>query len=129
MKTLPVNAYKSFFDSCSNLVAGPAELPATSIYGTCYRNMFKDCTNLTSAPVIRKATSRSSNGWYQQMFLNCSSLQEIVFLDDPSYRSTHFDNWVSGINASGTFYKSSGMSFPSPGNSSTPTGWTVTDYQ
>ena len=130
MKTLPVNAYKSFFDGCSNLVAGPAELAATSLNGTCYRNMFKDCPSLTSAPIIRKATSRSSNGWYQQMFLNCSSLQEIVFLDDYNYNSTNFTDWVNGINASGTFYKSSTMtSFPSPGNSSTPTGWSVVDYQ
>ena len=129
MKSLPVNAYKSFFDGCTNLVAGPAELAATSLNGTCYRNMFKDCTSLTSAPVIRKATSRSSNGWYQQMFLNCSSLQEIVFLDDYNYSSTNFTDWVSGINASGTFYKSSTMtSFPSPGNSSTPAGWAVVDY-
>lgn len=128
MKTLPVNAYKSFFDGCSNLVAGPAELAATSLYGTCYRNMFKDCPSLTSAPIIRKATTHNSNGWYQQMFLNCSSLQEIVFLDEFTYNSTHFTDWVNGINASGTFYKSSGMSFPSPGNSSTPTSWSVVDY-
>jgi hypothetical protein len=130
MKTLPVNAYKSFFDTCRNLVAGPAELAATSLNSTCYRNMFKDCPSLTSAPIIRKATTHNSNGWYQQMFLNCSSLQEIVFLDEFTYNSTHFTDWVNGINDSGgTFYKSSGMSFPSPGNSSTPTGWTVTDYQ
>lgn len=129
MTNLSNVSYKSFFDSCTYLVAGPAELPATTLSNQCYRNMFKDCTSLTSAPVIRKATSRSGSGWYQQMFLNCSSLQEIVFLDDYSYAAGNFTNWVSGINASGTFYKSSGMSFPSPGNSSTPTGWTVTDYQ
>lgn len=129
MTNLSNVSYKSFFDSCTYLVAGPAELPATTLSNQCYRNMFKDCTSLTSAPVIRKATSRSGSGWYQQMFLNCSSLQEIVFLDDYSHDPGNFTNWVSGINASGTFYKSSGMSFPSPGNSSTPTGWTVTDYQ
>lgn len=129
MTTLPINAYKSFFDGCTNLVAGPSELPATTLGGTCYRNMFKDCTSLTSAPIIQKPTSRSSNGWYQNMFLNCSSLQEIVFLDDYTYASGNFTDWVNGVNASGTFYKSSSMtSFPSPGNSSTPTGWTVVDY-
>lgn len=128
MKTLPINAYKSFFDSCTNLVAGPSELPATTLGGTCYRNMFMGCTNLTSAPIIRKATTRNSNGWYQQMFRGCSNLQEIVFLDDYTYVSSNFTDWVNGINASGTFYKSSTMSFPLPGNSSTPTGWTVVDY-
>ncbi|MBP5636291.1 MAG: hypothetical protein J6X25_02070 [Bacteroidales bacterium] len=130
MTTLPVNAYKSFFDGCTNLVAGPEELPATTLAATCYRNMFKDCPNLTCAPIIRNATNRNgTTGWYQQMFLNCSSLQEIVFLDDYNYNSTNFTDWVSGINASGTFYKSSTMtSFPSPGNSSTPAGWAVVDY-
>ena len=128
--TMKDNTYKSFFDGCSNLVAGPAELPATKLSATCYRNMFKDCISLTSAPIIRKATSRSGTGWYQQMFMNCSSLQEIVFLDDYTYSSGNFTDWVNGVNASGTFYKSSAMtSFPSPGNSSTPTGWTVEDYQ
>lgn len=130
MKTLPLNAYKSFFDGCANLVAGPSELPATTLGGTCYRNMFMGCTNLTSAPIIRKATTHNSTGWYQQMFRGCSNLQEIVFLDDYAYSATNFTDWVRDINASGTFYKSSTMtSFPSPGNSSTPSGWTVVDYQ
>ena len=130
IKTLQINAYKSFFDGCTNLVAGPEELPATTLAATCYRNMFKDCPSLTRAPIIRKATNRNgTTGWYQQMFLNCSSLQEIVFLDDYNYNSTNFTDWVSGVNASGIFYKSSTMTtFGSPGPSSTPTGWTVVDY-
>ena len=130
MTTLPVNAYKSFFDGCTNLVAGPEELPATTLAATCYRNMFKDCPSLTRAPIIRKATNRNgTTGWYQQMFLNCSSLQEIKFLDDEPYNATNFTDWVKGTTAGGTFRKSSTMtSFPSPGDSSTPTGWTVVDY-
>lgn len=131
MKSLPngVQVYKSFFENCVNLVAGPAELSATTLSNKCYRNMFNGCTSLTSAPVIRKPTSRSGEGWYQQMFMGCSSLQEIVFLDDYTYSATSFDNWVNGINASGTFYKSSTMtSFPAAGNSSTPSGWTVENY-
>ena len=131
MTSVPSNAFKSFFDSCPNLVAGPAELPATSVAATCYRNMFKDCSSLTSAPIIRRPTTHSGTGWYQQMFLNCSSLQEIVFLDDYAYASTNFDKWVSGVNASGTFYKSSSMTtFPAAaGVSSIPAGWSVQNYQ
>lgn len=129
MTSVPSNALKSFFDSCPNLVAGPAELPATSVAATCYRNMFKDCPRLTSAPIIRRPTTHRDNGWYQQMFLNCSSLQEIVFLDDYDYRSGNFTDWVKGVNAGGTFYKGRTMTtFPDAGNSSTPTGWNVTDY-
>lgn len=128
MTTIPSQALKSFFDSSTLLVAGPAELPATTINSQCYRNMFKGCTSLTSAPIIRKATSHNSGNWYQQMFMGCSSLQEITFLDECTWSSTNFNNWVSGVNGSGTFYKSSNMTFSSPGNSSTPTGWTVVDY-
>lgn len=130
MTSVPSNALKSFFDSCPNLVAGPAELPATSVAGTCYRNMFKDCSSLTSAPIIRRPTTHSGTGWYQQMFLNCSSLQEIVFLDDYAYSPGNFTDWVKGINASGTFYKSSSMTtFPAAGVSSIPAGWSVQNYQ
>lgn len=130
MTSVPSNALKSFFDSCPNLVAGPAELPATSVAATCYRNMFKDCSSLTSAPIIRRPTTHSGTGWYQQMFLNCSSLQEIVFLDDYAYSSGNFTDWVKGINASGTFYKSSSMTtFPAAGVSSIPAGWSVQNYQ
>lgn len=131
MKTLPKNVqvYKSFFEGCTSLVAGPAELAATTLSEKCYRNMFNGCISLTSAPIIRNPTTYTGSGWYQQMFLNCSSLQEIVFLDDHAYDSGNFTNWVSGINPSGTFYKSSTMtSFPAAGNSSTPSGWTVSDY-
>lgn len=128
MKTLPSVVYKSFFDGCTSLVAGPKELAATSLNDKCYRNMFKGCASLTSAPIIRKATSRTSNGWYQQMFMGCENLREIVFLDTPYYVAGNFENWVSGVNESGTFYKSSDMTFTDPGNSSTPPGWTVLSY-
>jgi hypothetical protein len=123
------SVYRSTFDGCTSLVAGPVELPTTTLTSACYRNMFLNCSSLTSAPIIPKPSTRSSNGWYYQMFRGCSSLQEIVFLDDYNYASGNFTDWVNGVNASGTFYKSSAMtSFPSPGNSSTPTGWTVVDY-
>ncbi|MBO7070010.1 MAG: hypothetical protein J6W09_01805, partial [Bacteroidales bacterium] len=121
------SVYRSTFDSCTNLVAGPSELPSTNITDYCYRNMFLNCSSLVSAPIIPKPASRGGANWYQQMFMGCSSLQEIVFLDDYNYVSGNFTDWVNGVSSSGTFYKSSTMSFPSPGNSSTPTGWTVVD--
>ena len=139
MTSVPGSAYKSMFEGCTNLVAGPAELPATSIGSTCYRNMFSGCTSLTSAPIIRNPntrTSNSSNGWYQQMFKDCSSLQEIVFLDDNTFNSTNFQKagevgWVSGVNASGTFYVADINNNPfgdNRGEAAIPSGWTVQNY-
>ena len=132
MPTVPSSALKSFFEGCTNLVAGPAELTATTVGQNCYRNMFNGCTKLTSAPIIRKPTNHNSTGWYQQMFKNCSKLQEIIFLDDYAYNSTNFTDWVNGINASGTFYvpdKDNNNPFgANRGNSAIPSGWTVETY-
>lgn len=128
MPFVPGSALKSFFDGCTNLVAGPAELPATTIGNQSYRNMFLNCSSLTSAPIIRNATTRNNSGWYQRMFEGCSSLQTIVFLGELTYNAGNFTDWVKGVNASGTFYKRSNMSFPAAGNSSTPTGWTIETY-
>lgn len=132
MPRVPGSALKSFFDGCSNLVTGPAELSATRIGSTCYRNMFKGCSSLTSAPIIRKPTTYDGDKWYQQMFRDCSSLQEIVFLDTKAYSSGNFTDWVNGINASGTFYvpdKDNNNPFGNNrGNSAIPSGWTVATY-
>ncbi|MBQ6014775.1 MAG: hypothetical protein IJL22_00525 [Bacteroidales bacterium] len=131
MPKVPGSALKSFFDGCSNLVAGPAELAATTIGSTCYRNMFKGCSSLTSAPIIRQPTTYNGDKWYQQMFRGCSSLHEIVFLDTRAYSSGNFTDWVNGINATGTFYVADINNNPfgnNRGNSAIPSGWTVTDY-
>lgn len=138
MPTVPGSAYKSFFEGCTNLIAGPKELSATTIGNTCYRNMFYGCTSLTSAPIIRNPSVHNSNGWYQRMFYNCSSLTEIVFLDDAEYNKTNFNKgdggWVYGVNGSGTIYVNNAESNPfsrsgvPQGESAVPEGWTVATY-
>lgn len=131
MTAIPKNGLRSFFDGCTSLVAGPKELPATTIGATCYRNMFKDCTNLTSAPIIRNPTTKHNDtGWYQQMFLNCSSLQKIVFLDASTYSSGNFTDWVKGIASSGTFVKNASASMTewTTGTSGIPSNWTIENY-
>jgi len=117
------NAYKSFFDGCTSLTAGPAELPATTLTATCYRNMFKDCPNLVTGPRILAVSSNSSA--FQQMFLNCSSLQYIYIMVS-TCPSGAFTNWVNGVPAGGTFVKNSNNNaWGTSGNASIPSGWTV----
>lgn len=135
MPTVPGSSFKSFFEGCANLVAGPAELSATTLGSTCYRNMFLKCSSLTSAPIIRRATTHNKSndvgGWYQRMFEGCSSLQTIVFLDDVSYSSGDFTDWVKNINATGTFYVSDTENNPfgdNRGNSAIPSNWTISNY-
>ena len=135
MPSIPTSAFKSFFEGCTNLVAGPAELSSTTLGSTCYRNMFVGCSSLTSAPIIQSATThnKSNNvgGWYQRMFFGCSSLQSIVFLDDVTYNSQDFTDWVNGVNANGTFYVSDTENNPfgaNRGNSAIPSNWTISNY-
>lgn len=105
MRTLKDNAFKSMFDKCSNLVRGPAKLPATALGKTCYRNMFYGCTSLEFAPELRAASLVS--GAYQRMFWGCSKLNCIkmygkiwrddVFISDNT-------TWATGVAETGDIY-------------------------
>lgn len=142
--TAPSSSYKSFFEGCSNMVAGPKELSATNINATCYRNMFNGCTSLTSAPIIRNPSVHNGTGWYQRMFYNCSNLTEIVFLDNAPYNRRTFNDydnksvsfrggWVSGVAPTGTIYVNNAetdnpFAGKDPGEDTFPSGWTIATY-
>lgn len=143
MPTVPSSAYKSFFEGCTNLVAGPKELSATTAGDACYRNMFYGCTSLTSAPIIRNPTNHTNNGRYQRMFYNCSKLSSIVFLDNTTYNKNNFNNgkafnaggggWVYGVASSGTLYVNNAetdnpFAGKDAGEDTVPAGWTVATY-
>lgn len=116
------NTYKSFFDGCTYLEAGPAELPATTLTGTCYRNMFKDCPSLVNGPRILAVSSNSSA--FQQMFLNCTSLQYIYIMVSTCPNGA-FTDWVKNVPTGGTFVKNENNNAWSTGNAGIPSGWTV----
>lgn len=87
MENTYTNCFKSMFDGCSNLVEPPALLPALSVNDASYRNMFKDCSSLKRSPVIRAQSYKSTS--FQQMFLNCKSL-EYIYLAVPTYTESSF---------------------------------------
>ena len=116
------NAYKSFFDGCTYLTAGPAELPATTLTKTCYRNMFKDCPNLVTGPRILAVSS--NNSAFQQMFLNCTSLQYIYIMVSTCPNGA-FTDWVKNVPTGGTFVKNINNNAWPTGNAGIPSGWTV----
>ena len=144
MPFAPGSSFKSFFENCTNLVAGPKELSATTIGQNCYRNMFNGCTALVSAPIIRNPSVHNSNGWYQRMFYNCSSLTEIVFLDNRAFDRKNFNDynngntsmrggWVYGVASSGTLYVNNAetdnpFAGKDAGEDTVPAGWTVATY-
>ena len=151
--TLAENCYNSMFNGCTSLTTVPSDLlPATTLAKRCYYNMFQQCTSLTTPPQLPATTLATGcyyNMFYQnsslrtspvlsaetlvqdcyrQMFYNCRSLNKIICLATDISASNCTSNWVSNVAASGTFYKASGMSSWTTGNSGIPTSWTIVDY-
>ena len=104
----------------SNLV-----LPYNMTSLHCLDSMFYGCTSLTTSPVL--TTPIIGYGCYEKMFYGCSSLTAITCL--ATYRLPFATNdWVNGVAASGTFYKSPNMNDWPTGSGGIPDGWSVVDY-
>ena len=124
------NAYKSMFDSCTNLVSGPEILPATTLGETCYRNMFYNCSSLEYAPAL-PATSLAK-GVYQRIFWGCAKLDKITMLGK-NWREDVFKSdgttWCTGVAAEGEIWLDA--SLENAANWSTtwgailPANWTI----
>ena len=120
-------ALSGLFSGCTALVsAEDLIMPATSLTESCYSSMFYNCTNLTTAPLLPASTL--ANSCYSSMFYRCSSLNNIRCLATNISASYCTYYWVSGVSATGTFYKDSSMSSWTTGNNGIPNGWTVQDY-
>ena len=85
------------FNGCTALTTAP-ELPATTLANSCYQNMFSGCYNLNTIKL-----------GYTGNFANAPS--------------SAFNNWVSGVASTGTFYYNG--SDTTTGVNAIPTGWTV----
>ena len=96
------SCFKSMFEGCSSLTGVP-ELPATTLADKCYRNMFKDCTSLEVAPYLQVETLAAGKGYYQQMFMGCTSLR-LIKLNAATYSATNFTNWVNNVSHSGEIW-------------------------
>ena len=123
--TLADLCYQQMFYGCTSLATAPLELPATTLKKQCYTSMFYGCKNLTTAPALPATTL--ADACYAMMFQNCSSLNYIKCLATNISASSCTTNWVSGVNSSGTFVKTSSMTSWSTGVNGIPSGWTVSD--
>ena len=128
MMSLTTNAYKSMFDSCTNLERGPQILPATSLGNTCYRNMFYNCANLENAPVL--AATTLSQGCYQRMFYGCAKINYIKMLGTNWQQDAFIsDNttWTAGVASSGELWLDASLQNDSnwDKNKIIPPGWSV----
>jgi hypothetical protein len=121
--TMAYACYSNMFSKCSSLTTAPA-LPATTLNTYCYNNMFLECHNLETAPVL-PALNLVSN-CYRQMFQHCKKIDYIkaMYLTEPS--DTYSQNWLRGVNTSGTFVKNSAATWSNIYHESViPHGWTV----
>jgi hypothetical protein len=94
-------------------------LPATSLVESCYESMFEGCNGLVSAPLL-PATVGVTN-CYKNMYKNCSNLTTVKsMLHSPS--ASYTASWLDSVASSGTFFFSSGQSWPT-GVDGIPSGW------
>ena len=92
----------------------------------CFFGMFYNCTKLTAAPALPAKTLASN--CYTCMFQNCSSLNTVraAFTTTPGAANTN--NWLSGVSASGTFYKNTAATWNVVNVHGVPSGWTIVKY-
>lgn len=123
--TLAEGCYSAMFQGCTSLAAAPV-LPATTMASRCYLSMFDGCTNLTAAPSLPAATL--SYACYSFMFRNCTHLNSVKCLATDISATGCTLNWLSGVAASGTFTKATGVDWSGKtGSDGIPSGWTVVE--
>ena len=132
--TVGNDAYVEIFHGCS-AITDASEFIIYPSYNAEYHKgdrMFELSTSLTNAPFLTDNSlyySSSGNGSSSNVFSNCQSLKEIVYLDSnlPRYdasSSAYTYNWVSGVSSNGVFFKNSGC--PTVYSKSfIPYGWDV----
>ena len=98
---LKQDCYDGIFYNCTSLIYAP-KLSSMSLAVSCYQHMFDDCTSLTTAPEL--PTTTLADNCYRFMFYKCSLLNSIKIGYIGDYSDTYFNNWVSGVSSSGTFY-------------------------
>ena len=130
-------SYAKMFQDCSALTTGPERLPAQKLKTSCYYQMFKGCTSLTTAPILCATTFPDwpTETCYGEMFYGCSHLQSVICYnttkvsstnssDTPNYK-TYTENWLYGVNSSGTFYTNNSSKWKTGSPHGIPSGWTT----
>ena len=119
-------AFLYLFKSNEHLInAENLILPATTLADYCYAGMFIACRSLTTAPELPATTL--ADYCYAGMFSVCSSLNYIKCLATDISAVQCTNNWVNGVDLSGTFVKDVSMNLWTTGDDGIPDGWTVED--
>ena len=117
------NCCYQMFMNCTSILEAP-ELPATTLADGCYEFMFEGCTSLLTAPNL-PATSLANN-CYRAMFKQCSSLNSVKIGYEGNFDSAYFDNWVTDVALTGTFYYNGDDTLT---NFGFPEGWVINSFE
>jgi hypothetical protein len=115
--------YLQMFNNCPGLVSAPSILPSMTLKASCYTAMFGSCSSLTTAPILPAITL--TTGCYNTMFAGCSSLSYIKAMFTTTPTTSYTNNWVNGVNSTGTFVKNSSAQWDVIGAYGVPSGWTI----
>ena len=120
--------FSQMFENASNLVSGPALLPAPLLYYRSYYRMFYNCGNLTQAPIILGTPNdgpNSNKAVLQYMFYQCLKLKYIKCLATTNVSGVgNTQAWTQSLPSGGTFVKHPNSNWGT-GTSGIPSGWTV----
>ena len=122
---LSSNCYQEMFKGCTGLSSAP-NLPATTLQSYCYAGMFSGCTALTTSPELPAETLKDN--CYKEMFKNCTNLNKVTCLATNISAKNCTKDWLSGVSASGKFYKPISMRSWTTGVDGIPSGWTAERY-
>ena len=110
-------------------ITNSPELPATTLAANCYGYMYAGCKQITESPVLPAlALGAAESSCYASMFYGCSNLTGVTCLAVSRADARQTNTWLSGVAASGTFYKNPSATFWGSGASEIPSGWTVQNY-
>ena len=120
------SSFDSMFYGCTSLVNVSFTLTSREAGSQSFHDMFYGCTSLTSSPLLDITGTTTNSYTFERMFYGCSNLSNITCLGFPS-NGQPFENWVSGVAATGTFTKSANVTQWTTGVNGIPSGWTVVD--
>ena len=116
-------AMSDMFHNCTSLTTVPSDLlPALNLGSQCYWYMFAGCTSLTASPTLLATVGATQ--CYNGMFSGCTSLNSVTCLLSSA---TSFNEFLTGVASTGTFYKNPSANWTS-GSNGIPSTWTVQDY-
>lgn len=126
-------AFAYMFEGCTNLAEEPENFNTQNGYvrsNYLYKGMFKGCTSLENVELnfltLYDDSSYTSTGAFEEMFDGCTNLNEIKLLQyRGTFDTTHFNNWVRDVAASGTFIWNG--TDTTTGDYAIPSGWTIQD--